>query len=105
VSESAVVELLEGVTALDTLQGDTAFEAQRPALAGRGISEAEAELLGLVRSGLRVVVAFPHRGDAERMQLALRRVEATLLSQGQALPDEAGVVFAVSPLRRGVVWP
>ena len=105
VGEGAVVDLLEGVTALDTLQGDTAFDAQRPALAGRGISEAEAELLGLVRSGLRVVVAFPHRGDAERTQLALRRVDASLLAQGQPLPDEAGVVFAVSPLRRGVVWP
>ena len=57
-----------------------------------------------MRSGLRVVVAFPHRGDAERTQLALRRVEATLLAPGQPLPDEAGVVFAVSPLRRGVVW-
>jgi transcription-repair coupling factor (superfamily II helicase) len=105
VGEAAVVDLLEGVSALDTLQGDTAFDAQRPALAGRGISEAEAELLGLVRSGLRVVVAFPHRGDAERTQLALRRVDAGLLAQGQPLPDEAGVVFAVSPLRRGVVWP
>ena len=104
-NESAVVELLEGVTALDPLQGDAEFEAQRPALAGRGISEAEAELLGLVRSGLRVVVAFPHRGDAERTQQALRRVEATLLAPGQPLPDEAGVSFVVSPLRRGVVWP
>ena len=51
------------------------------------------------------MVAFPHRGDAERTQLALRRVDASLLAQGQPLPDEAGVVFAVSPLRRGVVWP
>ena len=58
-----------------------------------------------MRSGLRVVVAFPHRGDAERTQLALRRVEATLLARGSPLPDEAGVIFAVSPLRRGVVWP
>ncbi len=105
VSESSVVELLEGVSALDPLQGDAGFEAQRPALAGRGISEAEAELLGLVRTGLRVIVAFPHRGDAERTQLALRRVEATLLAPGQPLPEGAGVSFAVSPLRRGVVWP
>ncbi len=105
VAEPAVVELLDSVSALDTLQGESAFEAQRPALAGRGISEAEAELLGLVSSGLRVVVAFPHRGDAERTQLALRRVEATLLARGRPLPDEAGVIFAVSPLRRGVVWP
>ena len=105
VGERAVVELLDSISALDTLQGESAFEAQRPALAGRGISEAEAELLGLVSSGLRVVVAFPHRGDAERMQLALRRVDATLLARGSPLPDEAGVIFAVSPLRRGVVWP
>jgi transcription-repair coupling factor (superfamily II helicase) len=104
VSETSVVELLDGVTALDTLAGDTGFEAQRPALAGRGISEAEAELLGLVRSGLRVVVAFPHRGDAERTQAALRRVEASLLAPGQPLPQAAGVSFVVSPLRRGVVW-
>jgi transcription-repair coupling factor (superfamily II helicase) len=103
--EASVLELVEGSTALDPLQGDApSFEAQRPALAGRGISEAEAELLGLVRTGLRVVVAFPHRGDAERTQLALRRVEATLLGPGQPLPDEAGVVFVVSPLRRGLVW-
>ena len=103
-SEASVAELLESVTALDPLSGDATFEAQRPALAGRGISEAEAELLGLVRSGLRVVVAFPHRGDAERTQLALRRVDATLLAAGQPLPEAAGVVFCVSPLRRGVVW-
>src|SRR5665647_2063336 len=60
--------------------------------------------MGLVKSGLRVVVAFPHRGDAERTQLALRRVDAKLLSQGEPLPDGAGVSFVVSPLRRGVVW-
>ncbi|MDX6540556.1 MAG: hypothetical protein QOI71_2166, partial [Gaiellales bacterium] len=105
VSESSVVELLEGVTVLDPLSGDApAFEAQRPALAGRGIAEAEAELLGLVRSGLRVVVAFPHRGDAERTQAALRRVEATLLAPDQPLPAASGVSFVVSPLRRGTVW-
>ncbi len=104
VSEASVAELLDGVTALDPLAGDAGFDAQRPALAGRGISEAEAELLGLVRAGLRVVVAFPHRGDAERTQLALRRVDAALLAPGQPLPDGPGVVFAVSPLRRGVVW-
>ena len=84
VSESARGGAARGRPALDPLQGDAGFEAQRPALAGRGISEAEAELLGLVRTGLRVIVAFPHRGDAERTQLALRRVEATLLAPGAA---------------------
>ncbi|HEX4325004.1 MAG TPA: hypothetical protein VHZ77_10285, partial [Gaiellaceae bacterium] len=37
------------------------FEAQRPAIAARGLAEAESELAALLRSGQRVVVAFPHR--------------------------------------------
>src|SRR5206468_7710536 len=37
-----------------------AFEAQRPAIAARGLAEAENELRALVRGGLRTVVAFPH---------------------------------------------
>ena len=43
-----------------------AFEAQRPAVAARGLAEAEQELASFVRAGQRVVVAFPHRGDALR---------------------------------------
>src|SRR5262245_2155543 len=35
-----------------------AFEAQRPAIAARGLAEAENELQSFVRGGLRVVVAF-----------------------------------------------
>ncbi len=81
-----------------------AFEAQRPALAARGLAEAENELQSFVRGGLRVVVAFPHRGDALRTQNLLRRVEAALLEPGDKLPDEAEVLFAVSPARRGFVW-
>ena len=52
------------------------FDAQRPALSARGLSEAENELGGLLRQGLDVVVAFPHRGEALRQQQLLRRVEA-----------------------------
>jgi transcription-repair coupling factor (superfamily II helicase) len=81
-----------------------AFEAQRPALAARGLAEAENELQSFVRAGVRVVVAFPHRGDALRTQNLLRRVEAGLLEPGDELPREAKVVFAVSPARRGFVW-
>jgi transcription-repair coupling factor (superfamily II helicase) len=80
------------------------FEAVRPAIAARGLSEAENELGGFVRSGNRVVVAFPHRGDALRTQNLLRRVEVRLLEPGEALPEEPGVLFAVSPARRGFVW-
>ena len=67
-----------------------AFEGQRPAIAARGIAEAENELRNLVRAGQRVVVAFPHRGDAERTALQLKRVETQLLEPGAALPVGAG---------------
>ena len=53
-----------------------AFEAQRPAIAARGLAEAENELRALVRGGLRTVVVFPHQGEALRTQNLLRRVEA-----------------------------
>jgi transcription-repair coupling factor (superfamily II helicase) len=81
-----------------------AFEAQRPALAARGLAEAENELQSFVRAGVRVVVVFPHRGDALRTQNLLRRVEAGLLEPGDELPRVPEVVFAVSPARRGFVW-
>ena len=77
------------------------FDAQRPALAARGLSEAEHELGGLLRQGLDVVVSFPHRGEALRQQQLMRRSEAAILEQGEA---PAGLTFAVSPARRGFVW-
>jgi len=76
------------------------FDAQRPALAARGLSEAENELGGLLRQELDVVVTFPHRGEALRQQQLLRRVSADLLEPG-SLPE--GLAFAVSPARRGFV--
>jgi transcription-repair coupling factor (superfamily II helicase) len=81
-----------------------AFEAQRPAVAARGLAEAENELQSFVRGGLRVVVAFPHRGDALRTQGLLRRVDAALLPPGETLPPDPEVLFAISPARRGFVW-
>ena len=81
-----------------------AFEAQRPAIAARGLAEAENELAGFVRAGNRVVVAFPHRGEALRTINLLRRVEARLLEDGEPLPEEPELLFAVSPARRGFVW-
>src|SRR5207244_12973097 len=94
---------LEGAAELEPLPHGQAFafEAQRPALAARGLAEAENELAALVRSGNRVVVAFPHRGEALRTAGLLRRVEARLLEPGQPLPDEPELLFAVSPARRG----
>jgi transcription-repair coupling factor (superfamily II helicase) len=97
---------LAGSTELDPLPANQPFffEAQRPALAARGLSEAENELGALVRAGQRVVVAFPHRGEALRTQNLLRRVDARLIEAGDPLPDEAELLFAVAPARRGFVW-
>ncbi|MBV8258747.1 MAG: transcription-repair coupling factor, partial [Actinobacteria bacterium] len=81
-----------------------AFEAQRPAIAARGLAEAENELAAFVRAGQRVVVAFPHRGEALRTQNLLRKVAARLVEPGEALPAEGEVMFVVSPARRGFVW-
>jgi transcription-repair coupling factor (superfamily II helicase) len=97
---------LDGVTELDLFPRSQphAFEAQRPAIAARGLAEAENELAAFVRAGNRVVVSFAHRGEAERQALLLRKVEAQLLEPGEALGAEPEVRFAVAPARRGFVW-
>ena len=97
---------LEGAAQLDPFPRGQhhAFEAQRPAIAARGLAEAESELVGMVKQGRRVLVAFPHRGEALRTQRLLRKIEATLLEGGDALPREPGVAFVVSPARRGFIW-
>jgi transcription-repair coupling factor (superfamily II helicase) len=97
---------LSRATKLDQLPSGQpfSFEAQRPAIAARGLSEAENELNAFVRAGNRVIVAFPHRGDALRTENLLRRVDAPLLESGEALPEEPQAHFAVSPARRGFVW-
>jgi transcription-repair coupling factor (superfamily II helicase) len=97
---------LDGAAQLDPFPTGqpVSFEAQRPAIAARGLAEAEQELGSLVRAGLRVIVAFAHRGEALRNQNLLRRVEARLLEEGEKLPTEAELLYAVSPARRGFVW-
>jgi transcription-repair coupling factor (superfamily II helicase) len=97
---------LSGAVELDPLPAAQpfAFEAQQPAIAARGLSEAENELRAFVRGGLRTVVAFPHQGEALRTQNLVRRVDARLIEEGAELPDEAELLFAVSPARRGFVW-
>jgi transcription-repair coupling factor (superfamily II helicase) len=97
---------LDGAAELDPLPAGQphAFEAQRPAIAARGLAEAETELAGFLRAGHRVVVAFPHPGEAARTANLLRRVEAGTLAPGLALPAEGELLFAVSPARRGFVW-
>ncbi|HEY0388778.1 MAG TPA: transcription-repair coupling factor [Gaiellales bacterium] len=102
-----VQELIERSGALEELPlGQTfSFEAQPPALASFGIAEAENELRALVRAGYRVLVCFPHVGEAERTRLALTRVEVHAPAPGAAGPDEAGVAFCHGAIRGGVVIP
>jgi transcription-repair coupling factor (superfamily II helicase) len=97
---------LEGGSELDPFPQAQpfAFEAQRPAIAARGLSEAEQELAAFVRGGNRVVVAFPHTGEALRTQNLLRRVEAGVLEGDRRLPKDPALLFAVAPARRGFVW-
>ena len=97
---------LEGVARLDSLPRSQphVFEAQRPAIAARGLAEAENELTGMVRQGRRVVVTFPHRGEALRTQRLLRKVEASVEEEIDALPSYPSVRFVVTPARRGFVW-
>jgi transcription-repair coupling factor (superfamily II helicase) len=80
-----------------------AFEAQRPAVAARGLAEAENDLSSFVRAGNRVVVTFAHKGEALRTKALLRKLEAQLLEPGDDLPAGAGLLFAVAPARRGFV--
>ena len=96
---------LKGAAELDQLPAGQphAFEAQRPAVAARGIAEAERELAGFLRGGNRVVVAFAHRGEALRQKGLLRKVDAELLEPGDALPRSDALRFAVAPARRGFV--
>jgi transcription-repair coupling factor (superfamily II helicase) len=96
---------LVGAVELDQLPSGQphAFEAQRPAVAARGLAEAERDLLGFVRGGHRVVVAFAHRGEALRTKALLRKVEPAVLEPGGSLPRDPALAFAASPARRGFV--
>ena len=97
---------LEGAARLDALPRSQphVFEAQRPAIAARGLAEAENELAAMVRQGRRVIVTFPHQGEALRTQRLLRKVEPIVREHVDALPADPSLEFVVSPARRGFVW-
>src|SRR5205809_6207293 len=74
-SNTVLLEGLEAAAQLEALPRgqEHSFEAQRPAIAARGLAEAETELAALIRAGNRVVVAFAHRGESLRTLDMLRR--------------------------------
>ena len=79
---------LAGAALLDALPRSQphVFEAQRPAIAARGLAEAENELAAMVNQGRRVVVTFPHPGEALRTQRLLRKVESSVHEQIAEVP-------------------
>jgi transcription-repair coupling factor (superfamily II helicase) len=80
------------------------FRAQAADTAARSLRDAEPELEKLVRSGYRTVVAWARRGEAERAQINLDRLQPPMLD-GRPAPAEPGVMFAHAPLREGFVAP
>jgi transcription-repair coupling factor (superfamily II helicase) len=80
------------------------FRAQSADSAARSLKDAEPELEKLVRSGYRTFVAWARRGEAERAQLNLARVQAAFLD-GQPAPEKASVTFAHASLRDGFIAP
>ena len=104
--ESLAGPSLDGTAQLDALPRSQphVFEAQRPAIAARGLAEAENELASMVRQGRRVVVTFPHQGEALRTQRLLRKVDATVEGAIAEVPRDPSLAFVVSPARRGFVW-
>jgi transcription-repair coupling factor (superfamily II helicase) len=82
--------------------------AQSPDTPARTLGEAEVELEKLIRSGYRTVVAFPRRGEGERMAFNLGRLKATWLGQDvdagrSAL--EPSLRFVPAALNEGFVAP
>src|SRR5215212_1236796 len=80
------------------------FRAQSADTAARSLRDAEPELEKLVRSGYRTFVAWARRGEAERAQLNMARVQAAFLD-GKAAPSQPTVLFAQAGLREGFLAP
>jgi len=84
------------------------IRAQAAVSAARSLAEAEGQLERELGSGYRVVVAFEHRGEAERSRFNLKRLSARLLDGAPPGPDgqwPAELAFAEASLSEGFVAP
>jgi transcription-repair coupling factor (superfamily II helicase) len=81
------------------------LRAQTPTSPARSIGEAETKLQSELRSGYRVIVAFDHRGEAERARFNLNRIEAKLMPAGLSAEAEPQVLFAEAVVAEGFVSP
>src|SRR5829696_7013849 len=80
------------------------FRAQAADTAARSLRDAEPELEKLVRSGYRTFVAWARRGEAERAQLNMARMQPRFLD-GKPAPENASLTFAHASLRDGFIAP
>jgi transcription-repair coupling factor (superfamily II helicase) len=80
------------------------FRAQSADTAARSLRDAEPELEKLVRSGYRTFVAWSRRGEAERAQLNMARMQAGFLD-GRPAPEDPSLMFAHATLRDGFIAP
>jgi transcription-repair coupling factor (superfamily II helicase) len=80
------------------------FRAQSADTAARSLRDAEPELEKLVRSGYRTFVAWARRGEAERAQLNMARMQAAFLD-GKPAPEDPSLMFAHASLRDGFIAP
>src|SRR6187455_1690495 len=80
------------------------FRAQSADTAARSLKDAEPELEKLVRSGYRTFVAWSRRGEAERAQLNMARMQAAFLD-GKPAPEDPSLMFAHASLRDGFIAP
>jgi transcription-repair coupling factor (superfamily II helicase) len=108
VSLSQARASLAGALQIDVVQRDQAiqFNASRPHFAARDLSDAERDLLRLVRDGYRVFVVFRHPGEAERATYRLRSLTAEVVTREQLARGgeaAAGLYFLAAPLRDGFV--
>ena len=108
VSLSQARASLAGALQIEVVQRDQAiqFNASRPHFAARDLSDAERDLLRLVRDGYRVFVVFRHPGEAERATYRLRSLTAEVVTREQLARGgeaAAGLYFLAAPLRDGFV--
>jgi transcription-repair coupling factor (superfamily II helicase) len=95
---------------LSAIAGDQELQlrAQSADSAARSLAEAEPELERLLRSGYRTIVAFPRRGEGERVSYNLGRLKAQWLGEGRDTahaPAESSLRFVVASLREGFIAP
>jgi transcription-repair coupling factor (superfamily II helicase) len=82
------------------------FRAQAADIAARGLKQAEPELEKLARSGYRTVIAFPSRGEGERVAYNLGRLKVRWLGPGDDTPATSGqITFATARLQAGFIAP